>query len=85
MHFYNAMAPHHPLGGLIQNGSVTEENFLDMLGIILITDIAFSIQVQERDSGHYVTRTNNPLQLGHYNVYSDGKCFPQWGFSIQCP
>ena len=69
VHFYNAMAPHHPLGGLIQNGSVTEENFLDMLGMMLITGTA-SIQVQERDSGHYVTRTNNPLQLGHYSRIS---------------
>ena len=72
MHFYNALA-HDPLGGLVQNGSVTEANFLDMLiGILLVTNAP--IRVQERTSGHHVTRTNNQLQPGHYDIYGDGRC-----------
>lgn len=49
VHFYNASMP---LGGLIQNGSVTEANFLDMVEILLITEA--SVRVRERTSGHMV-------------------------------
>ena len=36
--FYDARSPGDTLGGLIQNDSVTEANFLEMLGILLITE-----------------------------------------------
>ena len=49
VHFYDATSPEVVLGGMIQNGSVTEANFLDMLGILLIPDSL--IRVQERGSG----------------------------------
>ncbi|RPB27123.1 hypothetical protein L211DRAFT_856010 [Terfezia boudieri ATCC MYA-4762] len=66
--FYNATLPGDDLG-LIQNGSVTEANFLEMLGILLITETP--IQVQERGSGHIVTRANNQIEPGEYDVYCD--------------
>ena len=57
VHFYDASVPGVSLGGLIQNGSVTAANFLDIVGILLITGA--TIQVRGRGSGHIVTRTNN--------------------------
>ncbi|TGZ81029.1 hypothetical protein EX30DRAFT_294648, partial [Ascodesmis nigricans] len=69
VHFYDAMTPQVPLGGMIQNGSVTENNFLDMLGILLISQAP--LRVQERTSGHVVTTNNNPLQPGEYDIYSN--------------
>ena len=70
MHFYDGHNPDLLLGGLIQNGSVTEKNFLDMLGILLIVEAP--IQVQERVSGHLVSRSENPLQAGTYNINYKG-------------
>ncbi|KAF8465276.1 hypothetical protein BDZ91DRAFT_659436 [Kalaharituber pfeilii] len=69
VHFYDATSLEVPLGGMFQNGSVTENNFLDMLGILLVTEAP--LRVQERTSGHVVTATNNPLQPGEYDVYCD--------------
>jgi len=69
VHFYDATSREKPLGGLFQNGSVTEANFLDFLGILLITE--GSIRVQMGGSGHIVTRTNNRLELGEYDVFCD--------------
>ena len=70
--FYDATSPEATLGGMIQNGSVTEGNFLDILGILLITQSP--IQVRERDSGHIVTTTNTRLEAGHYDIYCGSKC-----------
>jgi len=72
IHFYDATSREVALGGLIQNGSVTETNFLDMLGIILITEAP--LRVQERTSGHVIATTNNALQPGKYDVYCDSRC-----------
>jgi len=72
IHFYDATSPEVVLGGMVQNGSVTEANFLDILGILLITETP--IRVQERESGHVVLRTNNRLEPGVYDVYCDSKC-----------
>lgn len=72
VHFYDATSPEVPLGGMIQNGSVTENVFLVILGILLISQAP--LRVQERTSGHTVTTTNNPLQPGEYNIYCDGRC-----------
>ena len=72
VHFYDATSPEVVLGGMIQNGSVTEANFLDMLGILLITET--SIRVQKRGTGHIVKSTNNQLGLGKYDIYCDSRC-----------
>ncbi|KAH8147936.1 uncharacterized protein LAJ45_08037 [Morchella importuna] len=69
VHFYDASVPDVSLGGLIQNGSVTEANFLDMLSIILVTNTP--IRVQGRTSGHIVTRTNSRVESGEYDIYCD--------------
>jgi hypothetical protein len=70
--FYDSSKPGIALGGLIQNGSVTEANFLDMIGILLIAEAP--LRVQERTSGHVIGTTNNPLQSGEYDVYCDSRC-----------
>lgn len=31
-------------GGLVQNGSITERNFLEMLGIVLVSDAPIHVQ-----------------------------------------
>ncbi|RPB03499.1 hypothetical protein L873DRAFT_1841125 [Choiromyces venosus 120613-1] len=74
VHFYDASKPGITLGGLIQSGSVTEANFLDMIGILLATETP--LRVQEKTSGHVVATTNNPLQPGEYDVYCDMHIFP---------
>jgi len=71
VHFYDASKPGVALGGFIQNGSVTESNFLAMLWVLLITEAP--LRVQERTSGHVVTITNNPLQPGEYDFYCDSR------------
>jgi hypothetical protein len=70
--FYDASAPDVALGGFIQNGSVTEASFLEMLGILLVTGVP--VHVQERASGHIVSMKNNALRTGMYDIYCDGKC-----------
>ncbi|KAG0136489.1 hypothetical protein HOY82DRAFT_576493 [Tuber indicum] len=68
--FYDATNPVEVLGGLVQNGSITEANFLDMLGILLVVD-GGTLHVQERVSGCIVSRTNAPLRTGAYDIYCD--------------
>lgn len=67
VHFYDAMSPEVPLGGMIQNGSVTEANFLAMLNILLISEDP--LHVNERGSDRVVTATNNALQVGGYDIF----------------
>ena len=62
------------LGGLIQNGSITEGNFLDMLGILLVTEGA-PVRVQHRASGHIVSRTHDRLEVGVYDIYCDSRFY----------
>ncbi|KAG0137886.1 HNH endonuclease-domain-containing protein [Tuber indicum] len=73
VHFYDATDPDasDALGGLIQNGSVTEANFLQMLGILLIVESP--IHVQHRSSGKLVSATNNRLLIGTYDVYCESR------------
>ncbi|RPB03501.1 hypothetical protein L873DRAFT_1800589 [Choiromyces venosus 120613-1] len=44
VHFYDASKPGIALGGLIQNVSVTEANFLNTTGILLITETPLRVQ-----------------------------------------
>ncbi|GJJ09222.1 hypothetical protein Clacol_003444 [Clathrus columnatus] len=55
------------LGGFIQNGSVTEANFLDMLSILLVVDAPYN--VIRRGDNRLVTRSQNTLPLGEYEVH----------------
>ncbi|ODM15291.1 hypothetical protein SI65_09232 [Aspergillus cristatus] len=54
------------LGGVRQNGSLTEANFLFMLNVLLITTTPF--QVVQRTSGRAISSTNDSLQEGEYDV-----------------
>ncbi|KAG0138343.1 hypothetical protein HOY82DRAFT_637021 [Tuber indicum] len=53
--FYDVTNPDLPLGGLFQNGSITEANFLDMLGILLVE--ASPLRVQERSIPRSISQT----------------------------
>lgn len=67
VYFYDVANPgSDALGGLIQNGSVTEENFLDMLSIVLIT--ASPITVTHRASRQVVSRIGSSLPIGTYDI-----------------
>jgi len=72
--FYDATHPDAALGGFLQNGSVTEANFLDILAILLVIE-GSPIRVQERASSHIVSRTDVPLETGVYDIYSEGMCY----------
>ncbi|KAG0136485.1 HNH endonuclease-domain-containing protein, partial [Tuber indicum] len=68
--FYDATKPDVALGGLVQNGSITEANFLDMLEILLVVNWD-PLRVQGRKSSHIVSRTDMPLRVGVYDIYCD--------------
>jgi len=70
----NATHPDVALGGVLQNGSVTEANFLDILAILLVVE-GSPIRVQERTSSHIVSRTEVPLETVVYDIYSEGMCY----------
>ncbi|KAF8456037.1 HNH endonuclease-domain-containing protein [Kalaharituber pfeilii] len=69
VHFYNGSNPDILLGGLVQNGSVTEANFHQMLEIVLVTETP--IRVRHRTSGHIVSVSGSQLELGNYDIYCD--------------
>ena len=72
VHIYNGLT-RELLGGLKQNGSVTEATFLYMLNdILLITDAP--LEVKQRDSERIILPTSNALDIGIYDVYCNGKC-----------
>ncbi|KAG0126880.1 hypothetical protein HOY82DRAFT_626738 [Tuber indicum] len=67
---YNAVEPSgDALGGLFQNGSVTEENFLHTLGIPLV--IEAPIRIQTRTTGHIISLISSPSPIGEYDIYCD--------------
>lgn len=72
VHFYNVSAPEVALGGLRQNGSVTERIFLEMLAIILVA--ATPVQVQRRASGYTLSMNDNRLEPGEYDISCDSEC-----------
>ncbi|KAG0641778.1 HNH endonuclease-domain-containing protein [Tuber brumale] len=68
--FHDAANPEEALGGLVQNGSITEANFLDILGIVLVVG-RNPLRVQERISSRVVSRTDVPLGTGVYHIYCE--------------
>lgn len=72
--FHEARNPEKILGGLYQNGSITEENFLDILRIVLDTE-ENPLRVEKRGSGHILYATDTPLKEGVYDIYCDGMCY----------
>ena len=71
--FHDATYPDVTLGGLFQNGSITEANFLDILEMLLIVQ-GNPLHVQQRASGHILSRTDIQLQTGVYDIHCDGIC-----------
>ncbi|KAH0548613.1 hypothetical protein GP486_007843 [Trichoglossum hirsutum] len=67
--FSDKRNPDDFLGGLVQNGSVTETNFLSMLNIVLVA--SSPIRVYAKATGAPVLQTDTPLQLGDYIVACD--------------
>ena len=68
--FYDTSSPTTALGGLLQSGSVSEANFLQMLDIILLLNQP--IRVRHRVSGEFVSYRNIVLALGDYDIHSNG-------------
>ncbi|PUU74666.1 hypothetical protein B9Z19DRAFT_998805 [Tuber borchii] len=64
--FHDATNPDVTLGGLLQNGPITEGNFLDILEIVLAVSVA--IRVLRRASTHLVSRVKVPLEIGKYEL-----------------
>jgi hypothetical protein len=69
------------LGGLFQNGSVTQANFIDMLNIVLVIVPRpllgpRPLTVKAR-SGQTISRTSQPLTPGDYDIYvsADGRYY----------
>jgi hypothetical protein len=78
--FSDERDPDAILGGLVQNGSVTEMSFLSMLNIVLIT--TSPIRVYAKATGAPVLQADTPLQLGDYIIACNGKSTSVlgWGF-----
>jgi len=79
--FYDTTKPDEALGGLIQNGSITEANFLDILGILLVVERS-PIRVQEKISSRIVSRTDMPLETGAYDIYCNGMYYNPLIYSL---
>jgi hypothetical protein len=86
VHFFNSSTG-DMLGGLFQNGSVTQANFINMLNIVLVLvprppirpcpPIASRPITIKARSGKTISRTSQPLTPGDYNIYApDGsRCY----------
>ena len=81
--FYDSTRPDVALGGFVQNGSITEANFLDILAIVLVVE-GSPIRVQERISSHIVSRTDVPLKKGAYKIYSESMCYISPSLALTC-
>ena len=71
-HFYDAANPSVVLGGFWQQGSITEATCLSILEKIVITG-GEPIRVERRNSTHILSRIDQPIASGQYDVYCDGK------------
>ncbi|OJJ82709.1 uncharacterized protein ASPGLDRAFT_36831 [Aspergillus glaucus CBS 516.65] len=72
VHIYNGITG-EMLGGLRQNGSITEAVFLSMLNdILLIADEP--LEVKERDSQRTILPSSNPLEFGSMEMNKE-PCF----------
>ncbi|KAK9242638.1 HNH endonuclease-domain-containing protein [Lipomyces tetrasporus] len=66
VHFYLFSEPDKPIGGMRLNPSVTERNFLFMLGIIIVATGPYRVTL--RSTGVDVMATNDALRPGHYDI-----------------
>ena len=73
VHFFDGLTG-AMLGGLFQNGSVTQANFIDMLDIVLVivprlSTVPCPLTVKSR-SGQTISQTSQPLIPGNYDIYA---------------
>ena len=69
--FFDEANPDIVLGGLVQNGSLTEKNFLAMLDIVLVTTAP--IRVSAKDTGRVVSMVDTRLNVGDYLASCEGR------------
>lgn len=67
INFFNGQTGEH-LGGVIQNGSISNENFFDMLMYTLL-DVETQITIRSRATGQSLTSDSRPLELGGYDIF----------------
>jgi hypothetical protein len=70
--FFDEANPDVVLGGLVQNGSVTEKNFLVMLDNVLVATTA-PIRVSAKDTGRVVSMVDTRLDAGDYMLSCEGR------------
>jgi hypothetical protein len=71
VHFYDASTG-TILEGFYQQGSFTEAALVQILGnVLLIIDGCWTIK--HRESGQTITPSTNPVMLGDYDIYNEGK------------
>ncbi|KAK9384253.1 hypothetical protein V1515DRAFT_618186 [Lipomyces mesembrius] len=63
---YDASKPDDALGGLILRPSITKNNFLFMLEILIIASHPYGVSL--RDTGVNLTASDEPLEPGHYDI-----------------
>lgn len=68
VHFYDSRNSEY-LGGVRQNGSITQKNFYDMLRILLVVSPPNQdIEVHPRGAGTVIPADTAPLPPGDYNI-----------------
>jgi hypothetical protein len=70
--FFDEANPDVVLGGLVQNGSVTEKNFLVMLDMVLLATTTAPIRVCAKDTGRVVAMVDTRLDAGDYMLSCEG-------------
>ena len=72
---YDARDRTNAFGGLLLNPGMTNKNFYQMIGILLILETSFSLH---NESGTEVGLNDDPLQPGNYYIggeYTTLSCF----------
>jgi len=73
VYFYNASTG-ATLGGFHQKGSLTEATLIWIFSnVLLVVDRHWT--VKHRESSRTITPSSNPVVLGDYDIYSEGKSF----------
>ncbi|KAK9481944.1 hypothetical protein V1527DRAFT_501655 [Lipomyces starkeyi] len=68
VYIQSALYPDDVPGGLILSPSVTQQNFLFMLEILIVASEPYSVPL--RCTGEFLTASDEPLKPGHYDIRS---------------
>lgn len=63
------------LGGFYQAGSITEETLIYILDNILLA-VEDSWAIRHRESDRTITPSRHIVELGHYDIYCQGRSCP---------